>query len=71
MRWSSGTLPVTKSARPIIGTLNKNKVRLKVAFFQPAILRAMRRDWLVEGESGEKDDRCDLYHRSPGSELAS
>lgn len=62
---------MSRSARPIIGILNKNKVRPKVAFFQPAILRAMQRDWLVEGESGEKDDRCDLFYRSPGSELAS
>lgn len=43
---------MSRSARPIIGISNENKVRLKVEFFQPEIPRT-NRDWLVGREQGE------------------
>lgn len=56
------------SARPVIGILNENKVRPKVAFFQPEIFRAVQS---LAGEgSGREDDRCDLSQGGSGSELA-
>lgn len=44
---------MSRSARPIIGTLNENKVKLKVELFQPEIPRIMQTDWLVGGEQEE------------------
>lgn len=57
---------MSRSARPIIGILNANKVRLKVEFFQPEIPRAETGCF----EENKKNGRCDLFQGGHGSELA-
>lgn len=49
---------MSRSARPVFGILNENKVRLKVEFFQPEIPGA--ETGLLE--ESRKDGRCDLFH---------
>ena len=54
--------------KTVIGILNENKVRLKVELFQPEMPRTMQQTGWLE-ESRKKDDRCDLFPGSHGSEL--